>query len=45
MEEGTLCDVEGIGKSSQQIIEEYINSGKSTVLEEISKEMPAGSCR
>ena len=42
MEEGTLCDVEGIGKSSQQIIEEYINSGKSTVLEEISAEIPKG---
>jgi DNA polymerase (family 10) len=42
MEEGTLCEIEGIGKSSQQIIEEYINSGKSTVLEEISKEIPQG---
>jgi DNA polymerase (family 10) len=42
MEEGTLCDVEGIGKSSQQIVEEFINSGKSTVLEEITKEVPQG---
>src|SRR5215510_1601917 len=42
MEEGTLCDVEGIGKSSQQIIEEYINSGKSTVLDEMTKEVPQG---
>src|SRR3954467_3031520 len=42
MEEGKLCDVEGIGKGSQQIIEEYINSGKSTVLEEISAEVPKG---
>ena len=31
MEEGKLCDIEGIGKGSQQIIEDYINSGKSTV--------------
>src|SRR6266576_2710907 len=42
MEEGKLCDVEGIGKGSQQIIEEFINSGKSTVLEEITKEVPQG---
>src|SRR4051794_14582600 len=42
MEEGKLCDVEGIGKASQQIIEEYISSGKSTVLEEISAEVPKG---
>jgi DNA polymerase (family 10) len=42
MEEGKLCDIEGIGKGSQQIIEEYINSGKSTVLEEVSAEVPKG---
>jgi DNA polymerase (family X) len=42
MEEGTLCDVEGIGKGSQQIIEEYIDSGKSTVFEEIAATVPAG---
>lgn len=42
MEEGTLCDVEGIGKSSQQIIEEYINSGKSAVLAEMEAEVPSG---
>jgi DNA polymerase (family 10) len=42
MEEGTLCDIEGIGKGSQQIIEEFINSGKSTVFEEVSSSVPAG---
>ncbi|HEX8521997.1 MAG TPA: DNA polymerase/3'-5' exonuclease PolX [Tepidisphaeraceae bacterium] len=38
----TLCDIEGIGKTSQQIIEEYINSGKSTVFEEIAASVPKG---
>lgn len=42
MEEGKLCDVEGIGKGSQQIIEEYINTGKSTVFEEIAATVPKG---
>lgn len=42
VEENTLCEIEGIGKSSQQIIEEYINSGKSTVYEEISATIPKG---
>ena len=42
MEEGKLCDVEGIGKSSQQIIEEFINTGKSSVFEEIASTVPAG---
>src|SRR3954465_240282 len=38
----TLCEIEGIGKTSQQIIEEYINSGKSTVFEEIAAAVPKG---
>src|SRR5215203_777510 len=42
MEEGKLCDIEGIGKTSQQIIEEYINTGKSTVFEEMAASVPAG---
>ncbi|MEO6436489.1 MAG: PHP domain-containing protein, partial [Tepidisphaeraceae bacterium] len=42
MEEGKLCDIEGIGKGSQQIIEEFINGGKSTVLEEVAASVPAG---
>ena len=35
LEEGKLCEIEGIGKSSQQIISEYIETGKSSVLEEL----------
>src|SRR5215217_1805345 len=42
MEEGTLCDIEGVGKGSQQIIEEYINTGKSTVFEEVAAAVPRG---
>jgi DNA polymerase (family 10) len=42
MEEGKLCDIEGIGKGSQQIIEEYIQTGKSSVFEEIAATVPAG---
>jgi DNA polymerase (family 10) len=42
VEENTLCEIQGIGKSSQQIIEEYIKSGKSSVYEEISATIPKG---
>src|SRR5947208_14518205 len=42
MEEGKLCEIEGIGKASQQIIEEYISSGKSTVFEEVAASVPKG---
>jgi DNA polymerase (family 10) len=42
VQENTLCEIEGIGKGSQQIIEEYINSGKSTVYEEVSASVPVG---
>src|SRR3954468_19152102 len=42
LEEGTLCEIEGIGKASQQIIEEYITSGKSSVYEEITASVPKG---
>src|SRR5688572_15583296 len=42
LQNNTLCEIEGIGKSSQQIIEEYINSGKSTVFEEIAASVPKG---
>src|SRR6266550_1295247 len=42
MENNTLCDIQGIGKGSQQIIEEYIQSGKSSVFEEIAATVPAG---
>lgn len=40
--EGTLGKIEGIGKSSQQIIEEYLNSGKSTVHDELAETIPPG---
>src|SRR5438067_2308621 len=42
IEEGKLCEVEGIGKGSQQIIEEYVKTGKSSVYEEVSKTVPSG---
>jgi DNA polymerase (family 10) len=42
IDEGTLCDIEGIGKSSQKIIEEFVQSGKSTDFEELAKTVPAG---
>jgi DNA polymerase (family 10) len=42
LQNNTLCEIEGIGKTSQQIIEEYINSGKSTVFEEIAAAVPKG---
>src|SRR5207248_3888276 len=42
IEEGKLCDIEGIGKGSQQIIEEYVQSGRSTVYDEITASVPAG---
>jgi DNA polymerase (family 10) len=42
MEEGKLCEIEGIGKASQQIIEEYIQTGKSSVFEEVAASVPRG---
>jgi DNA polymerase (family 10) len=42
IEENKLCEIEGIGKGSQQIIEEYIKTGKSTVYEEVTASVPAG---
>src|SRR4051794_2717165 len=42
MQNNTLCDIEGIGKASQQIIEEYIQTGKSTVFQEVAASVPAG---
>jgi DNA polymerase (family 10) len=42
LEEGKLGEIEGIGKSSQQIIEEFIRSGKSTVFNEIAESVPPG---
>src|SRR3954470_18686820 len=42
VEEGKLCEIEGIGKGSQRIIEEYIQTGKSTVFEEVAAIVPPG---
>jgi DNA polymerase (family 10) len=42
IEEGKLCEIEGIGKGSQQIIEEFVETGKSTVFEEVAASVPAG---
>jgi DNA polymerase (family 10) len=42
VQENTLCNIEGIGKASQQIIEEYINTGRSTILDDLSKSIPPG---
>src|SRR6476661_5885255 len=41
-ENNTLCDLEGIGASSQKIIEEYIKTGRSTDYEELMASIPAG---
>src|SRR3954469_516479 len=42
IEEGKLCEIEGIGKSSQQIIEEYVESGKSSAYEDLKSTVPVG---
>ena len=42
IEEGKLCEIEGIGKSSQQIIEEYVEKGKSSAFEDLKSTVPVG---
>src|ERR1044071_9886101 len=42
VEENTLCEIEGIGKSSQRIIEEYVKTGRSTDYDELVQSVPAG---
>ncbi|MFI5381326.1 MAG: DNA polymerase/3'-5' exonuclease PolX [Tepidisphaerales bacterium] len=42
MEEGTLGQIEGIGKSSVAIIEDYLRTGKSAAHDEIAADVPAG---
>src|SRR3954468_14305751 len=37
----TLCDIEGIGPSSQKIIEEYVATGRSSDFESLSQSVPA----
>src|SRR4051812_5159924 len=38
--DGSIAKVEGIGKSSLAIIQEYADTGKSSVLTEIAGEIP-----
>ncbi|HEX4055854.1 MAG TPA: DNA polymerase/3'-5' exonuclease PolX [Tepidisphaeraceae bacterium] len=40
--EGKLKDIEGIGPSSQRIIEQYIKTGRSEDFEEVAASVPAG---
>jgi DNA polymerase (family 10) len=42
VEQGTLCDIEGIGASSQKVIEEYVRTGRSSDYESLSASVPAG---
>lgn len=42
VDEGTVGQIEGIGKSSAAIIEEYVRTGKSSVYAEISADVPPG---
>src|SRR5271166_2648241 len=40
--DGTLKELEGIGASSQRIIEEFVRTGKSTDYAELTASVPAG---
>ena len=42
VERGTLCDIEGVGASSQKVIEEYVKTGRSSDYESLSTSVPAG---
>src|SRR5271163_4989951 len=42
VKEGKLKEMEGIGASSQRIIEQYVNNGKSEDFEEVAGSVPAG---
>ncbi len=42
VEDGTLKDVDGIGASSQKIIEEFVRTGKSKDYDEVAATVPAG---
>jgi DNA polymerase (family 10) len=41
-EEGKLAAIEGIGKSSQAIIEEFVRTGRSTDFDQAAASVPAG---
>jgi DNA polymerase (family X) len=38
----TLCDIEGVGSSSQKVIEEYVKTGRSSDYESLAASVPAG---
>jgi DNA polymerase (family X) len=42
VENGTLKTIEGIGPSSQRIIEQYVKTGRSEDFDEVAKAVPAG---
>jgi DNA polymerase (family 10) len=42
VEKGTLDQIEGIGKSSQKVIEEYVKTGRSTDCDELAQSVPGG---
>src|SRR4051794_13729952 len=42
VENGTLCEIEGVGASSQKVIEEYVKTGRSSDYESLSASVPAG---
>ncbi|PLR98086.1 DNA polymerase/3'-5' exonuclease PolX [Bacillus sp. T33-2] len=41
-EMGDLTEISGIGKGTAAVIEEYVNEGRSIVLEELREEVPSG---
>ncbi len=42
VEKGTLDEIEGIGKSSRKIIEEFVATGRSSDFDDAAKAVPAG---
>ncbi|MGC4030446.1 MAG: PHP domain-containing protein [Tepidisphaeraceae bacterium] len=42
VEDGTVGDIDGVGKSSQKIIEEYVRTGRSTDIDELVASIPTG---
>lgn len=42
VEDGSVGDIEGVGKSSRQIIEEFVRTGRSTDIDELMASVPAG---
>src|SRR4051812_32220568 len=42
VEDGSIANIEGIGKSSRKIIEDYVRTGKSDDLDDLRGSIPAG---